>query len=96
MADEKVPEHLEYKNTKGTVLGYTAATVPNTNRVGAELSADERKTGDGVVGSPAQGNGLTNEHLQSVGITTDAAGTQTAPALGKTESAGKTAAPRRS
>lgn len=81
MANEQVPEHLEYKDTRGTVLGYTAAPVPHENRVGSALSDDERKQGDAVTGSPAQGNGLSNDNLQSVGgLATDSGGTQAAPA----------------
>lgn len=80
MADDKAPEHLEYKNTKGTVLGYTAAPVPHANRVGPALSEDERTAADGVTGSPAQGNGLTNSALQPVGgVTTASGGTQSTP-----------------
>lgn len=78
--DDRLTPDLEYKDTRGTVLGYTAAPVPHENRVGSQLDEDERKAADGVVGSPAQGNALQNETLQPVGggagLTSDAGGTQ--------------------
>lgn len=91
MADSALPppaEGLEYKSTKDTVIGYTAATVPNWSRSGTQLTDDERKAADKVVGSPAQGNDVPNSNLAGVGdhlnlgqpgLTTASGGTFTAP-----------------
>ena len=91
MADNALPppaEGLEYKSTKDTVIGYTpaAAVHPGDTRTGTALSDDERRAADQVVGSPAQGNGVSNDNLASVGgLATDSGGTQSAPAAGATE-----------
>lgn len=79
--DDRLTPDLEYKDTRGTVLGYTAAPVPHENRVGSALTDEERKRADSVVGSPAQGNGLSNDSLVGVGgLATDSGGTQSEPA----------------
>lgn len=85
--DDRLTPELEYKDTRGTVLGYTAAPVPHENRVGSALSDEERDNTNKVVGSPAQGNGITNENLAPVGgMATDSGGTQTTSTTGSTDS----------
>lgn len=82
------PADLEYKSTKDTVIGYTpaAAVQPGDTRTGTALTDDERQAADQVVGSPAQGNGLTNSNMASVGgLGTDSGGTQTRSTVGKTD-----------
>ncbi len=89
MADSALPEpatHLEYKTTKDVVIGYKPSTVPHDNISGTALTDEQRANADQVVGSPAQGNGLTNSNLASVGgLGTDSGGTQTAPTVGEQE-----------
>lgn len=100
MADSALPppaDHLEYKSTKDVVIGHTPAAVPHLNRTGTALSDEDRAKTDQVVGSPAQGNGLQNSNLASVGgLGTDSGGVQDTPIVGATETAASPARTKRS
>lgn len=72
MPNAPYPADLEYKNTKGTLLGYTASPLPHDDRTGPALTAAEIADSKAAVGSPAQGNGLTNSAMRSLGAGIDA------------------------
>jgi hypothetical protein len=94
MAENKsaLPDEAEFetKSTKDTLIGYQPSPVPHVSRTGSQLSEDEVKHSQTVVGSPAQGNGISNPDLRSVGeltaesgggVSTESGGTQDKPAL---------------
>jgi hypothetical protein len=80
-----IPDELEYKDTRGTLIGYAPSPVPYADRTGTQLDEDERRAADAVVGSPAQGNGIENSHLVDDGISTESGGTLPAHTLGRKE-----------
>lgn len=89
MADDDRPDGMETKSTRNTLVGYTAAAVPNDDRTGDNLTDDERRRANLVVGSPAQGNAITNPEMVGVGdtgggVTTASGGSQSESATAGT------------
>lgn len=71
MADDKRPEGLETKDTRGTLLSYTPAEVPHVSRTGGELSDAERENADRAIGSPHSGSFDDSVAADSLGQKSD-------------------------
>jgi hypothetical protein len=100
MADDKRPEGLETKDTRGTLLGYIPAEVPHVSRTAHELSDDERANAERSAGTPhagafndevaavTLGQPSDSEHARRVGEGHYPAEAPAAPAQGRGASGG--------
>jgi hypothetical protein len=87
----EAPADLEYKDTRGSQIGYAASPVPHANRTGSALTDRERELADAHGRHDANGTGIPEDdhkEAQFTGVTTESGGTQSSPTLGSTQSGG--------
>jgi hypothetical protein len=72
MADDKRPDGLETKDTRGTLIGYTTAEVPHVSRSESELSDKERENSWRSSGTPHAGDFTDEVSAETLGEKSDA------------------------